>query len=50
MQTDFIAQHGDLLNHYQEKTKHPDLHFKDIWITTAHITHKKSYLLEISYE
>ncbi|KRM97585.1 hypothetical protein FC19_GL001631 [Liquorilactobacillus aquaticus DSM 21051] len=50
MQTNFIAQHGELLNHYQTKTKQPDSYFKEVWITTTHITHAKSYLLEISYE
>ncbi|KRL00148.1 hypothetical protein [Liquorilactobacillus capillatus] len=50
MQDDFSAQHGDLLEYYQAKTNHPAAPFKDVWITTAHIPHEKSYLLEISYE
>ncbi|WP_034988007.1 hypothetical protein [Liquorilactobacillus sucicola] len=50
MQDAFIAQHGELLDHYQAKTKGPVSYFKNIWITTTHITRAKSYLLEISFE
>ena len=47
---DFVAQHGELLDYYAQFLKDDRQHFKEVWATTAHLTQKQSYFIELSYE
>lgn len=51
LSNDFVAKNGDLLDGYFRMTNEAkDHYYRDVWVTTSHITPKHVYLLELSFE
>lgn len=50
LSSDFVADNGDLLDFFYEKTKNtiPDYH--NVWVTSSHLTSNNRYFLELSFE
>ncbi|KRL97391.1 hypothetical protein [Liquorilactobacillus satsumensis] len=47
---DFVAQHGALLDFYMQKMQLPKKGFLETWVTTAYLSQKDRYFIELSFE
>lgn len=47
---DFVSKNGDLLDYFYTTAGHKLRGYHDVWATTAHITKKHLYLIDLSYE
>ncbi|WP_373842718.1 hypothetical protein [Limosilactobacillus sp.] len=46
----FVAKNEDLLDYYFHLTNCTQPNYHNVWVTTAHLPAKHTYLLELSYE
>lgn len=50
LKEDFLAQHGNLLDYFWEKSGRVLTSYHEVWATTTHLTKRAVYLIELSYE
>ena len=50
LKLDFISQHGKLLDDFFQMTGRQLRGYHEVWVSTAHLTDRNVYLVELSYE
>ncbi len=50
LKLDFISQHGKLLDDFFQMTGRQLRGYHEVWASTAHLTDRNVYLVELSYE
>ena len=50
LQDDFLAQHGNLLDHFLEQSGHQPSGYHEVWATSSHLIDSNVFLIELSYE
>lgn len=50
LKDDFLAQHGNLLDHFWEQSGHQPSGYHEVWATSSHLIDSNVFLIELSYE
>lgn len=47
---DFVDQHSNLLEYCWSLSGNDSIGYRDVWVTTAHLTKRSAFFIEISFE